>query len=210
MLGIHHYALFVMTGILLNLTPGTDTLYIIARSVSQGSKAGIYSSLGIAAGTVVHTLLAAFGLSLLLAKSLVLFTVLKLLGVAYLVYLGVTMLRSKTPALLNASSLPPVRMRSIFVQGVITNVTNPKVALFFLAFLPQFVDAEAHSAVPFMVLGLTFISTGLLWCMTVACFSSFATARLRRSPKLALWLNRITGVVFIALGLKLFRAKLTQ
>jgi RhtB (resistance to homoserine/threonine) family protein len=211
MFGIHHYFMFIIAGILLNLTPGTDTLYIIARSISQGRKAGIYSSMGIAAGTLVHTLLAALGLSFLLAKSLILFTIIKMVGVVYLVYLGVNMIRSKSSsASLDPASMQPVNMQKIFFQGMITNVTNPKVGIFFLAFLPQFVDVQAHSPVPFILLGATFITTGTLWCITVSYFASFATGKLRRNPRIGLWLNRITGGLFILLGANLFRAKISS
>lgn len=210
MFGIHHYALFVLAGILLNLTPGTDTMYIIARSISQGRKAGFYSSLGIAAGTVFHTLLAALGLSFLLAKSLVLFTAIKVLGAAYLIYLGIRMIRSRSGVSTDTASIEPMKMGKIFVQGMITNMTNPKVGLFFLSFLPQFVDPHHQGAVPFILLGLTFITTGTLWCIVVSYFASFATLKLRAKPKFNLWLNRLTGGVFILLGAHLLRAKITR
>jgi RhtB (resistance to homoserine/threonine) family protein len=210
MFGIHHYELFVLAGLLLNITPGTDTMYIIARSISQGRKAGLYSSLGIAAGTVVHTLLAALGLSYVLAQSVVLFTVIKMIGVAYLIYLGIGMIRSKASGSLVPTSLQPVSMRRIFLQGMITNVTNPKVALFFLAFLPQFVDVDVHSPVPFLVLGMTFITSAAAWSILVVYFASFATMKLRRRPKIGAWLHKATGGVFILLGLNLLRAKIAD
>ncbi|MFB6364172.1 LysE family translocator [Paenibacillus elgii] len=211
MFGIHHYFLFVIAGILLIMTPGSDTMYIIARSVAQGRRAGIWSTMGIAAGTLIHTLLAALGLSFLLAKSLLLFTVIKMIGVAYLIYLGITMILSKTSAVApDSGSLEPMSTRKIFVQGMITNVTNPKVALFFIAFLPQFVDNQAHSPVPFMILGATFIFTGMLWSSLLSYLAAFATGKLRKNPKIGLWLNRITGGVFILMGANLFRAKISN
>ncbi|KPV59644.1 homoserine lactone transporter [Paenibacillus sp. A3] len=211
MFGIHHYFLFVIAGILLIMTPGSDTMYIIARSVAQGRRAGIWSTMGIAAGTLIHTLLAALGLSFLLAKSLLLFTVIKMIGVAYLIYLGITMILSKSSAVASdTGSLEPMSTRKIFVQGMITNVTNPKVALFFIAFLPQFVDNQAHSPLPFMILGATFIFTGILWSILVSYLASFATGKLRKNPKIGLWLNRITGGVFILMGANLFRAKISN
>lgn len=208
MWGITNYYVFIVAAILLNITPGADTMYIIGRSVSQGVKAGVYSALGIASGTVVHTLLAAFGLSLILTKSVVLFTVIKLIGVVYLLYLGISMLRSKATDLADTYSAQPISLRKIFLQGMLTNVMNPKVALFFLAFLPQFIDTNAQSPVPFVILGLTFITTGTIWNLIIAYFSSFATKKLRENPKVGVLLNRITGVVFIGMGLNLFRAKL--
>ena len=125
MFGTQHFWLFVVSGLLLNITPGQDTLYIVTRSVAQGRAAGLWSVLGIASGSVVHTLAAAFGLSAILATSAHAFTIVKLAGAAYLVYLGVKMLLERPPA--------PA------------NLLNPKVALFFLAFLPQFVAADAGS-----------------------------------------------------------------
>lgn len=210
MFGIHNYLLFVISGILLNLTPGTDTMYIISRSISQGKRAGVYSAAGIASGTVVHTLLAAFGLSYILAKSLILFTTVKVIGAAYLVYLGIKMIRSKSTDSPEPTALEHIKTRKILVQGMITNVTNPKVALFFLAFLPQFIDTHFHSPIPFIFLGMTFITTGFIWCVAVAYFSSLATRKLRKNIKIGTWLNRITGGVFILLGINLFRARISQ
>ncbi|SCW68277.1 resistance to homoserine/threonine (RhtB) family protein [Paenibacillus tianmuensis] len=211
MFGIHHYFLFVIAGILLIVTPGSDTMYIIARSVAQGRRAGIWSTMGIAAGTLIHTLLAALGLSFLLAKSLVLFTVIKMIGVAYLIYLGITMIVSKSSAIApDSGSVELMSTRKIFVQGMITNITNPKVALFFIAFLPQFVDNQAHSPLPFAILGATFIFTGMLWSSLLSYLAAFATGKLRRNLKIGLWLNRITGGVFILMGANLFRAKISN
>src|SRR5262245_4969067 len=161
MLGIHDYWLFVATGILLNLTPGQDTFYIIGRSIAQGTRIGIASAFGIAAGSLVHTAMAAVGLSALLATSAYAFTIIKLMGAAYLVYLGVTMLVAPRAA----SRLPlGTSKRSAFGafrDGALTNIFNPKVALFFLALMPQFIDPDSGSKVlAFVVLGLTFVTTG--------------------------------------------------
>ena len=140
MLGIHDLALFILSGLLLNITPGADTLYIVGRSTTQGFKSGAMAAFGIGAGCFVHILAAALGLSAILAASATAFTVVKLVGAAYLLYLGISLLRS------NARAQPAeeerrasIPLRSIFAQGVMTIVLNPKVALFFLAFLPQFI-----------------------------------------------------------------------
>jgi len=172
MFGIENYLGFVMAAILLNLTPGTDSMYIITRSMSQGQTAGFYSVLGITSGVLVHTLLAAFGLSVLLASSPLAFTLVKYIGASYLCYLGFKMLTSKQTPLF-ASNLPneekmastrPLDRWQIYKQGVITNTFNPKVALFFLAFFPQFIDPSySNSMMSFLVLGLTFASTGFIW-----------------------------------------------
>jgi len=210
MIGIHNYLLFLVSGFLLNLTPGADTMYIISRSVSQGKRAGVFSAAGISSGSVVHTLLAAFGLSYVLSKSLFLFTTIKLIGVAYLVYLGIKMIGSKSNSHFEPLAPAQSRYGKIFVQGMITNVTNPKVALFFLAFLPQFVDSHVHSPIPFILLGMTFITTGFIWCVIISYFASLSTRKLRENPKIGIWLNRITGGVFILLGAKLLRAKVSH
>lgn len=210
MFGITGFGVYILTAIMLNLTPGTDTMYIVSRSVSQGRKAGIYSVLGISTGSFVHTLLAAFGLSIILRQSVVLFTVVKIIGAAYLIYLGIRMLVQKSSLTAEFADLRPLALRKIYWQGVITNVTNPKVALFFIAFLPQFISVhQPYGPLPFILLGLSFILTGTIWCLVVVSFASLATSKLRESRKLAGVLNKLTGLVFIALGIKLFRTKLS-
>ncbi|WP_079508718.1 LysE family translocator [Mesobacillus jeotgali] len=208
MFGISHFEVFLMTAILLNLTPGTDTMYIISRSISQGRTAGIYSALGISAGVVVHTLLAAFGLSVILTQSAFLFTAVKIAGAIYLAYLGARMLLEKSSTH-EKKSMPIQSNKKIFFQGMVTNVTNPKVALFFLAFLPQFIHADPGTAspIPFIILGLTFTLTGGTWSLLTAYFSSMATSKLRKNAKAGTVLNRLTGIVFIGMGISLLKAK---
>jgi threonine/homoserine/homoserine lactone efflux protein len=208
MFGISNFEVFLVTAILLNLTPGTDTMYIVSRSISQGRTAGIYSALGISSGIVVHTLLAAFGLSVILTQSTFLFNAIKIAGAIYLAYLGLKMLASKSNTS-EQKSLPIQSNKKIFFQGMITNVTNPKVALFFLAFLPQFIHADsgAASPLPFIILGLTFTLTGGIWSLLTAYFSSMATSRLRKNAKTGVILNRLTGIVFIGMGISLLKTK---
>jgi threonine/homoserine/homoserine lactone efflux protein len=163
MLGIHGYWLFVVSGILLNLTPGQDTMFILGRSVTGGVRAGVAAALGICIGSIGHTLLAALGLSAILATSALAFTVVKLAGAAYLIYLGLRLLLTRTAqgAELPATAVAGVP-RTAFLQGILTNLLNPKVALFFLALLPQFIDpASEHKTLAFLALGATFITTGL-------------------------------------------------
>ena len=204
MLGIQHYWIFVLSGILVNLTPGQDTLYILGRSVAQGRKAGILSVLGICTGALIHTAAAAFGLSALLVASAVAYRVMKYAGAAYLAYLGVRMF-------LGASGFADLKTApegssslSIYVQGMLTDLLNPNVILFFLAFLPQFVSpAMEYGALPFLLLGCTFITTGMTWCLIVACFASAVSEHLRRNPRTTVILRRVTGGLFLILGLRM-------
>ncbi|PGU36276.1 homoserine lactone transporter [Bacillus cereus] len=209
MYGIINYELFLLTGILLNLIPGADTMYIVGRSISQGRKAGVYSVFGIITGSLVHTLFVAFGLSIILTKSVVLFNIIKIIGVIYLVYLGIKMVLDKTNVDFQASS-NKLNIRKIYIQGLLTSLTNPKVSLFFIAFLPQFIDTKASSPIPFIILGLTFTATGLLWCLFVAYFSSYVTKKLRGNQKVGMILNKVTGMIFIGMGLKLLQTKAPQ
>src|SRR5205807_4272319 len=161
MFGIHDFGLFLAAGILLNLTPGPDTLYILGRSVAQGREAGVASALGICVGSIFHSCAAALGLSAILATSAVAFAAIKLLGGAYLIFLGIKMLLDRRRQLTLPSNFRRRTTIAAFRQGVFTNVLNPKVALFFLAFLPQFIDPASNMKVfAFLMLGLTFVTTG--------------------------------------------------
>jgi threonine/homoserine/homoserine lactone efflux protein len=212
MLGIHDLTLFVISGLLLNIMPGPDSLLIMARSATQGWRAGCAAALGIGAGTMVHIGAAALGLSAVLATSATAFTVVKWVGAAYIVWCGIGMLRARmkrsgdaTEGAQEAPSAPaPLPYRRVFAQGFLTNVLNPKVALFFLAFVPQFIDADAtNKPLAFLILGCIFNFNGMLWCNGLAIFTAFASARLKVKPLVALWLNRVTGSLFIALGARL-------
>ncbi len=209
-MGIENLAIFIGTGILLNLYPGPDTLYIIGRSLSQGRGAGICAALGISTGAVVHTLLGAFGLSAILATSASAFTVLKYLGAAYLIYQGVRLICEK-PQSTDSSMVrsTTVGLWRIYRQGALTNILNPKVALFFLAFLPQFISATSPNKVlSFLVLGTVFITTGTIWCLILTVFSSSLGKRLRNSEAMTARLRKINGVLFGLLGLKLATARI--
>src|SRR4029077_907038 len=158
MFGVHDFGLFLAAGILLNLTPGPDTVYILGRSVAQGREAGIASALGICIGSIFHTCAAALGLSAILATSALAFGAIKLLGGAYLIFLGIKMIFNRSKQLNLPSNFRRQTTAAAFRQGVFTNVLNPKVALFFLAFLPQFIDPAANAKVlAFVTLGLTFV-----------------------------------------------------
>jgi threonine/homoserine/homoserine lactone efflux protein len=206
MFGIHDYWLFILSGVLLNLTPGQDTMYILGRSLTGGLRAGIASAFGIATGSAIHTLAAAIGLSVLLATSPVAFTAVKLSGAAYLLFLGARLLFSR-----GATSAPDPEAAattdghwSAYSQGVLTNVLNPKVALFFLAFLPQFISpSSAAKTLAFLALGGTFIATGTIWCLVLAIGAARLRAFFARTPNARTLLDRATGGLFVLLGARL-------
>jgi len=207
MFGIHDFGVFLAASIILNLTPGADTFYILGRSISQGRKAGIASALGIASGTVVHTFAAALGLSALVAASATAFVAIKLAGAAYLIYLGLRMLLARPSASPLQTGCSSAGFLSVYRQGLLVNVLNPKVALFFLAFLPQFIAAESADTLPaFLVLGACFVFTSLVWCLCLVWFSAAWGKRLR-GGKGANWLNRVAGTLFIYLGVRLAISK---
>src|SRR6267143_6322603 len=194
MFGIHDFGLFLAAGILLNLTPGPDTVYILGRSVAQGREAGIASALGISLGSIFHTCAAALGLSAILATSAVAFGAIKLLGGVYLIFLGIKMLLDRQKHLSLPSNFRRRTSAAAFRQGVFTNILNPKVALFFLAFLPQFIDPASNMKVwAFLSLGLTFVTTGTIWCLILAWFASAFSERLRTNETIAQCLNRTAG-----------------
>jgi threonine/homoserine/homoserine lactone efflux protein len=201
----HSLTLFLAAGLALNLTPGPDMLYVAARGASEGRSAGVVSALGIGVGTLVHVTLVAAGLAALLAAVPIAHFVLRIAGAAYLVYLGVRALRAGPHA--SRSPLAPAPLGAIFRQGVITNVLNPKVALFFLAFLPQFVDpSRGNPALQVVALGLLFDVSGTLVNLAVALASSRVSAGLRRTEApggAGRMIQRVTGGLFIALGARL-------
>ena len=201
---IHHLWLFVVSGLLLNITPGQDTVYIVGRTISQGRRAGLLSVFGISSGSVIHTLAAAFGLSAILATSATAFSLVKFAGAAYLVYLGVRMLIDRSSQVMEPHEFTRERDWPIFRAGLLTNVLNPKVALFFMAFLPQFVDPAADSRVlPFLILGAVFIVNGTLWCLVLVWGASAMSRRLRTNRSTGILLKRAAGAIFVGLGARL-------
>jgi threonine/homoserine/homoserine lactone efflux protein len=200
---VENFWVFALTGLLLNLTPGNDMLYVMARSSGQGTKAGIVSALGIGAGCLVHIMAAVIGLSALLAQSAMAFTLIKYLGAAYLIYLGVKSVLSKKHSLSINKNLKKLSHKKIFWQGVITNILNPKVALFFLAFLPQFITAhKGNTWLQILFLGTWFDVVGTLVNVLVALLFGKIGSWLSQSPAFVQWQERITGIILIALGIK--------
>jgi threonine/homoserine/homoserine lactone efflux protein len=203
MLDTHNLLLFVAAGLLLNLAPGPDMLYIIARSLGQGLQAGLVSALGIAVGCMGHALAAALGIGAVMQAAPWAYDLLRAVGATYLCWLGLRALTQPAgPAA--AAVTTPVRLRTVFAQGVATNALNPKVALFFLAFLPQFTDPAAGSvALQMLLLGAIFIVNGLLVCLAVAYGAARARHWLQGRGAVARQLPRFSGAVLLSLGLKL-------
>lgn len=202
--GIVHYEMFLIASIILNITPGSDTIYVLSRSISQGRTTGIYSVLGTSAGCVVHTVLAALGLSVILSQSAMAFMMVKIAGAIYLGYLGITMLLAKDNFVASQSK-DVMSNKDTFYQGLIIDVLNPKVALFFLSFLPQFIAPQnSYGIIPFLILGITFIITGALWLLFLVYFSSKANAFLRKKTNI---MNKICGNIYLLLGVKLLTSE---
>jgi threonine/homoserine/homoserine lactone efflux protein len=200
-------ALFMAAALALNLTPGPDMMYVTARSVADGRRAGVVAALGIGAGTLVHIAALALGLAALLAAVPLAYDVLRIAGALYLLVIGLQLLL-RHPRAGAMRALAPAKLGTVFAQAVLTNVLNPKVALFFLAFLPQFVDAAAGPALAQIVLlGLLFDVQGTAVNVAVALLASGTTARLRANACAVSLLQRLTGTVFVVLGARLAVAK---
>jgi threonine/homoserine/homoserine lactone efflux protein len=212
-LGIHNLWLFILAGWALNITPGPDVFFQITQALKGGLRAGIAAMLGICAGCLVHVAAASLGVSALIAASSTAFTLLKWLGAAYLVYVGVQMLLAKpAPHAMNsealcADSMPAIglkRLKNIFIQGFWTNALNPKVALFFLAFLPQFISPQAaQPALAFAALGLLFILNSVPINLGYVLLAAWLSQRMSSLQRGMLWLERAAGVMFIGFGVKL-------
>ena len=205
LLGINNLWLFIVSGIVLNVLPGPDSLYIIGRTAMQGFRAGSVAALGVGTGTIFHILMAAFGLSAILATSAAAFTLVKILGAIYLVYVGLSMLFSRsvkeTEYPLPSNAIP---LGKIYYQGFLTNLLNPKVALFFLAFVPQFIDPTAqYKALSFILLGMIFNINGMLWCHLLAFLTAAGSRRMRQNQNITGWLTRLGGTLFAYFGLRL-------
>ena len=204
--GIEMVLVFMAAALALNLTPGPDMLYVTARSVSDGRAAGVLSAFGIATGTLVHIAALALGVAALLAAVPLAYDAVRIAGAVYLVVIGIQLIARPRRAAAVAN-LPRSRLRVIFMQAVVTNVLNPKVALFFLAFLPQFVDRAAGPPVPqILLLGLLFDIQGTLVNVAVAWLASRGTSWLRASERRVAMLQRTTGALFVALGARLAAA----
>ncbi|GAA4300712.1 LysE family translocator [Aestuariibaculum suncheonense] len=205
MFGIENFMTFALTALLFVMAPGMDTVFVLNKSIGEGRKSGMYAVLGINTGVLTHTFLGAIGLSVLIAKSELAFALIKYVGALYVIYMGVLKLKSKTSFLSDNQSEQPSKIaRSDFWSGFFTNSLNPKVALFFLAFFPQFINrSEIENPIPFIVLGLTFALIGVIWYLSLTLFASSLSHKVKSHPQSSIWLNRLSGLIFVCMGLKM-------
>lgn len=207
MFGIINYGVFFTSCIILHLTPGADTMYILGRTLSDGKNSGIVSVLGISTGVFFHTLLVAFGLSTILVKSIFAFNLIKYLGAFYLIYLGFKSILEKEKIEKDNidTNLPRKKLLEIYKQGILTNILNPKVAIFFLAFLPQFIDENSsYGIIPFLLLGISFIITSSIYGIILVLFAS----KLLKGIEKTNIMKKVSGIIYIILGVMLLKAKL--
>lgn len=201
--GIENLALFLLASLMLSITPGPDFLYLTGRTLQQGKTAGLMCVLGISAGCLIHTFLAALGLSALLLTSAIAFNAVKWAGALYLIFLGLQMLFFQKPEE-QVSELRGTSLRKVFTQAFLTNLLNPKAALFFLALLPQFIAADASSkTAAFLILGIIFVLENALWFVLVVVFVTAIGGFFRGSSRARMILDKITGTLFIGLGVRL-------
>ncbi|RYU97388.1 LysE family translocator [Emticicia agri] len=200
---LQHFLLFALAALMLNITPGNDMLFVITRSLSYGTKAGIFAALGIGVGCFVHIFASLVGLSLIIRQSEFLFNLIRYAGAAYLIYIGIkSFLEKPSTMLVNQNQAKKDSSLKTLRQGAITNVLNPKVSLFFLAFLPQFVDNQADNiTTQILVLGLWFNVSGTVINILIALLFSKIVARLNKFQQFWQWQNKISGAVLVGLGL---------
>ncbi len=203
MIGIKDFGLFIALSWILIITPGPDVLYVLTRGISNGRKAGLISAAGITLGIFVHTIFAALGLSIILKTSAIAFAIVKFIGASYLIYIGIKTILDKKEFNINRSE--EVKSNKIFTQGLISNVFNPKVALFFMAFLPQFVSVKGQesAAMQFVILGLVFAFFTIIFLATLGCFAGWIGKNLMKNNVIAERLQSISGFILIVLGIRL-------
>ena len=198
-----NFALFFAASWILIITPGPDMIYVITRGISQGRKAGVISAIGVTLGILVHTVFAAFGLSIILRTSALAFLAVKFFGAGYLIYLGIKALRNKSEFAFSKDK-PNAGISTIFIQGILSNVLNPKIAFFFLAFLPQFVNlSHGNASIQMVYFGLTFALFGIVFLVILGYFSGSIGSWLSNKQSFAEKIRWFTGSILIALGLRL-------
>ena len=209
MFGVNNFELFILSTIIFIITPGMDTIFVLNKAIGQGKKAGMFSTFGVNAGILVHTIFAMVGLSIIIGKSAMAFMIIKYVGALYLVYLGLVSLLSEGNKINLINGLTGTDSGwSNFKSGLITNVLNPKVALFFISFFPQFINPkELGSVVPFIFLGSCYAIMGLIWYSILVYFLSAFSNRLKDNPKFTMYLSKFYGLVFVLMGLKVAMEK---
>lgn len=202
---LNYWLLFFSAAFALNIAPGPDLLYILTKTIANGKKVGIAAAIGVCTGALFHVTLAAFGLSAILASSAIAFTIVKVLGAAYLLYLAYDAFKSAGMNLDVADSKQPKETAfSAFKQGVLIDILNPKVAIFFMAFLPQFVrEGQGAVSLQLLYLGLLVVLVGIVVEIVYVLAASKLTEKVRNSRKISIWLDRAVGTLFVALGIKL-------
>lgn len=209
MYGIENFTAFILAAIIVVVTPGIDTIMVLTRSMSRGKTAGLYSAMGVSMGLLLHTCAASFGLSVLLAKSAFAYSLIKYLGAAYLIYIGYKSITAKSPA----QEIIPAEVKltsngKMLFSAFLSDVLNPKIAIFFLAFLPQFINASAiNDPVPYLLLGLMIFLITFIWCTLLALMGSRVAVLFNKNKKAQGMMNKTTGLVFILLGLKVALSK---
>jgi RhtB (resistance to homoserine/threonine) family protein len=204
MLGIVQFPLFVLAVVALNATPGPDIAYVAGQSMVHGRRAGVLSASGVALGGCLHTICCAVGLTALLATSPSAFTAIKWLGGLYLIYLGVRTLFSKVSTDEQRPAIPLLSNGTLLFRGFLTNASNPKVLLFYVAFFPQFVTPDsADKTAAFLVLGAVFVVLGFINDVAVAWLAAKAMGAVSGRPQIRKWIDRVIGTTFIGMGVRL-------
>ncbi|SEW53493.1 LysE family translocator [Chitinophaga arvensicola] len=207
-MGIINITSFVITSFLFIISPGIDTIFILNKSLTHGQKTGLYATLGKVTGVMVHTSFAAFGLSLILAQSATAFTIVKYSGAIYLVYIGITKLFSKQHIINKENQVKFISNKKAYWTALMTNALNPKVAIFFLAFIPQFIKYEyIHDKIPFFLLGAIYAMLSMIWFTGLTFFAATFSAKLKSNPGVGILVNKISGVAIIFMGIKVALTK---
>lgn len=204
-MGLQNFITFILTATLFIITPGIDTLLILNKGLSKGRTSALKTSLGLNTGIILHTLLAGFGLSLLIEKSEIVFNLIKYLGAFYIVYLGIVkMIEKEKPRTPIKNINIKNRLKSDYISGLTTNILNPKVALFILAFFPQFITPlQTKNPVPYILLGLTYSGIKLVWFIILIFLTEILTKNLKTNHKINLLVDKISGAIFILLGISI-------
>ena len=202
MTGVENFPAFIITAFIFEITPGLDTMFVLNKSLQQGKRSGLYATLGVNTGVLIHTLIGAVGITVLLASSPVGFGVVKYVGALYILYMGISGLKSKADIFsLSPHSTAKNKGSKSFWSGFVTNAFNPNVALFFIALFPQFIGADyLNSPIPFVVLGITYAILGIIWLAVLAIFAGALSIRLHNRPKTGYYVQKGSAVAFIVMA----------